>query len=126
MRVEHLSAQTDVARILEALDVDAGGRKILASKARLHLIYIRKLHVGAANILKQDALSVGADLAVPKGTIVAKTPTVDALLMETAGGAGAQGAGATVRPQGARKGTQAFRTAKATAGGTDHGRRQCQ
>ena len=83
MRVEHLSPQTDVARILESLDVDAGGRKILESKARLHLIYIRELHVGAANILKQDALSVGADLAVPKGTILAKTPTVDALLMGT-------------------------------------------
>lgn len=83
MRVEHLCSQTDVARILESLDVDAGGRKILESKARLHLIYIRELHVGAANILKQDALSVGADLAVPKGTILAKTPTVDALLMGT-------------------------------------------
>jgi len=41
------------------------------------------MHVGAANILKQDALSVGADLAVPKGTIIAQTPRVDALLMAT-------------------------------------------
>ena len=32
---------------------------------------IKDLHVGAANILKQDALSIGADLAVPHGTVIA-------------------------------------------------------
>ncbi|WP_345984668.1 dihydropteroate synthase [Sulfurimonas sp. HSL-1656] len=83
MRVEQLSTRSDIAALLERLDVDAGGRKILAAKAALHFLYIRDLHVGAANILKQDALSVGADLAVPKGTIVAKTPRVDALLLAT-------------------------------------------
>ncbi len=83
MRVEHLTSQSDVSVLLERLDVDAGGRKILAQKSKLHLIFIRDLHVGAANILKQDALSIGADLAVPKGTIVAKTKAVDALLMAT-------------------------------------------
>jgi len=84
VRAEHLSSQSDVAALLARLDVDAGGRKILMAKSRLHFIYLRDLHVGAANILKQDALSVGADLAVPKGTIVAQTPRVDALLMATA------------------------------------------
>lgn len=83
MRVEHLSVDCDVDALLRTLGVDGGGIKILASKARLHLIMIRELHVGAANILKQDALSVGADLAVPKGTVLAATPTVDALLMAT-------------------------------------------
>lgn len=83
MRVEHLSGHCDVQALLRTLGVDGGGVKILASKARMHLIMLRDLHVGAANILKQDALSVGADLAVPKGTVVAATPTVDALLMAT-------------------------------------------
>ncbi|WP_345969338.1 dihydropteroate synthase [Sulfurimonas sp. HSL1-6] len=83
MRVERLSTQSDIRTLLARLDVDAGGRKILAAKAALHFIYIRDLHVGAANILKQDALSVGADLAVPKGTILAQTPRVDALLLAT-------------------------------------------
>jgi len=83
VQVEHLSSRTDVASLLARLDVDDGGRKILAAKAELHLISIRDLHVGAANILKQDALSVGADLAVPRGTILAQTPRVDALLIAT-------------------------------------------
>ena len=41
------------------------------------------MHVGAANILKQDALSIGADLAVPTGVIVAKKDRVDAILIGT-------------------------------------------
>ena len=55
----------------------------MEEKAQILHLLIRDLHVGVANILKQDALSVGGDLAVPKGTVLAKTPTVDALLMVT-------------------------------------------
>jgi dihydropteroate synthase len=71
----------DIKRYLQRLGVDGGGIDILQSKAKLHLIEISDLHVGAANILKQDALSVGADLAVPRGTVIAKTPKVDVLLI---------------------------------------------
>ena len=39
--------------------------------------------LGAANILKQDALSIGADLAVPSGVIIAKDKYVDAVLIGT-------------------------------------------
>ena len=41
------------------------------------------MHVGAANILKQDALSIGADLAVPSGVIIARDKYVDAVLIGT-------------------------------------------
>jgi dihydropteroate synthase len=83
MQVEKLSNSIDAKKYLERLGVDAGGCSVLSSKMQTHLIYIRDLHVGAANILKQDALSIGADLAVPKGTVVAKTPRVDCLLIAT-------------------------------------------
>jgi len=83
MIVEHLSENLDVKRYLKEMNVDSGGVGILSSKAKVHLISIKDLHVGAANILKQDALSVGADLAVPRGTIVAQTPRVDCLLIAT-------------------------------------------
>ena len=81
MRIEKIATATDAMTLLERIGCDAGGRKILQKKMRLHLFYIKELHVGAANILKQDALSVGADLAVPKGAVVAKEPYVDALLI---------------------------------------------
>ena len=83
MFVEKLSNQIDAQRLLLELGVDSGGISILASKMINHIIYIKDLHVGGANILKQDALSVGADLAVPRGTVVAKTPKVDCILIAT-------------------------------------------
>lgn len=68
-------------KAFEKLGCDKPGTKILAKKCNIHTIYIKNLHVGAANILKQDALSIGADLAVPMGVIVAREPYVDAILI---------------------------------------------
>ena len=81
MRIEHLSNSTDLTAELKRIGVDTGGISILRDKGTLHLIRIRDLHVGAANILKQDALSVGADLAVPRGTVTASVPQVDVVLI---------------------------------------------
>lgn len=83
MRIEKLSSEIDFKNILRELGVDGRGVDILASKMQHHLFYIKDLHVGAANILKQDALSIGADLAVPRGTVIAINKTVDAILVVT-------------------------------------------
>lgn len=81
MQVEVLSNSIDIKKYLRDINVDSGGIEILSSKANINYIYIRGLHVGAANILKQDALSIGADLAVPRGTVIAKEPYVDCILI---------------------------------------------
>lgn len=81
MQIELLSNSIDIKKYLRDINVDSGGVEILASKANINIIYIRDLHVGAANILKQDALSVGADLAVPRGTVIAKELYVDCILI---------------------------------------------
>jgi len=83
MYIRRLSNNIDTRAWIEKLKVDSGGRKILDEKMHLELFYIQNLHVGAANILKQDALSIGADLAVPKSTILCDEPYVDCLLMGT-------------------------------------------
>lgn len=83
MWIEKISNDIDYKKALEEIGVDGGGVNILASKMKHHLFYIKDLHVGAANILKQDALSIGADLAVPKGTVIAKHERVDAILIAT-------------------------------------------
>lgn len=83
MYIRELSTQIDTKAWLERLDIESGGRRILDEKMHLHLFYIQGLHVGAANILKQDALSIGADLAVPKGTVLCESPFVDCILMGT-------------------------------------------
>jgi len=83
MHLEKINSNSNIEKILNDLGVDSGGINILSSKSKTHLINIKNLHVGGANILKQDALSVGADLAVPRGTVLAKTKTVDCLLIAT-------------------------------------------
>jgi len=54
------------------IGTDKTGAKILSKKSNIIHLYIQNLNVAAANILKQDALSIGADLAVPRGTILAQ------------------------------------------------------
>jgi dihydropteroate synthase len=83
MQVRKLPNSVDIKAYLENLGVDKGGIAILASKAKHHLLYIKDLHVGGANILKQDALSIGADLAVPRGTVIAAISKVDCILIAT-------------------------------------------
>lgn len=73
----------DAKKLFTQLDCDKGGISILSKKAKLHSLYIKQMHVGAANILKQDALSIGADLAVPTGVITAKEKYVDGILLGT-------------------------------------------
>ena len=73
----------DTKKFYENLGCDSGGISILSKKSKLHTLYIKNMHVGAANILKQDALSIGADLAVPSGVIIAKDKFVDAVLIGT-------------------------------------------
>jgi dihydropteroate synthase len=71
----------DFLKTYHALGCDKAGSKILNLKSNMHTILLKNLHVGAANILKQDALSIGADLAVPMGVIVARQKYVDAILI---------------------------------------------
>lgn len=73
----------DTKKFYKNLGCDDGGISILSKKSKTHTLYIKDLHVGAANILKQDALSIGADLAVPSGVIIAKDKYVNAVLIGT-------------------------------------------
>jgi len=83
MQIKRISNDTDVKKLMENLNVDKPGIKIMAKKANLYLFYIKDMHIGAANILKQDALSIGAELALPNGAITCRFSTCDALLIGT-------------------------------------------
>jgi len=76
-----LSEGSDIVRAMKAMDCDPGGVKIMAKKATHHFFFIRQMRTPAANILKQDALAIGAELAVPGGVIVCATERVDAVLI---------------------------------------------
>lgn len=73
----------DIKKFLRQLNCDLGGINIMSKKAKVHTLFIKDIHVGAANILKQDALSIGAEVAVPDGVVIAKEKYVNALLIGT-------------------------------------------
>jgi len=81
LKIKQLSNDIDAKKYLTELNVDSGGIKILAKKMSLHLYLIENMHYAAANILKQDALSIGADLAVPQGVITCSQERVNAILI---------------------------------------------
>jgi dihydropteroate synthase len=81
LNIKKISNDLDFKELLEKVGVDIGGVSILKSKMNMNLFYIKKLKTPAANILKQDCLSIGADLAVPKNTILCQDEFVDAILI---------------------------------------------
>ncbi len=81
MVVKQLSLDINVRQYLKEIGVDAGGLNIMSAKAQLYMVSIKNLQSPGANVLKQDALSIGAELAVPKGTVMAKKEYVDCLLI---------------------------------------------
>lgn len=83
MRIYQISTDTSAKELLRHLGVDKAGIAIMAAKMELCLFYIEGISCGAANILKQDALSIGADLAVPVGVVTCEKSHVDAILMGT-------------------------------------------
>lgn len=66
---------------LRTLGVESGGVEIISKKMDLFYIFIKNLKTQAANILKQDALSIGAELAVPGGVILCEKSHCDCLLI---------------------------------------------
>jgi dihydropteroate synthase len=83
MKLYQLGHITDKKAALKALNVESGGVHIMAKKMELLYFFIKDLKTPAANILKQDALSIGADLAVPSGVILCEKPTYDCILIGT-------------------------------------------
>jgi dihydropteroate synthase len=81
--IQKLSSDTLVSEVFKKIGVDASGARILQKKSYIDCFFIPSLDIRAANILKQDALSIGADLAVSKGVAAMSVKSTDALLMCT-------------------------------------------
>ncbi|MEA3418231.1 MAG: dihydropteroate synthase [Campylobacterota bacterium] len=83
MNVYRLGTILDKKEALKALGVESGGISIMTKKMELLTFYLKDLRTPAANILKQDALSIGADLAVPGGVITCEKSEYDCILIGT-------------------------------------------
>ncbi len=81
MKCEKLSSDIDVFKLINHIGSSKEGASIMAKKAKKSFLHVKQIKTPAANILKQEALSLGADFAVPKGVIVCEEEFVDGLLM---------------------------------------------
>jgi len=81
MRILDIREKRDLECIFKNLKVDPHGIKIMLPKACPFLVYIDKLSHISANILKQEMLSLGADVAISKGALTGKDKTTGCLLI---------------------------------------------
>lgn len=83
MRVLNLAGIREIKQVMRDIKVDPFGIEIMAPKAMHYLVRINSISNIAANILKQETLSLGADAAIARGALTGKTKKTDCLLMGT-------------------------------------------
>lgn len=81
MRILEINRYSSLQSIMREIKVDPYGIKIMVPKALTFLIKINSLSNIAANILKQEMLSLGGDAAIAKEAITGKTKKTDCLLI---------------------------------------------
>ncbi|UCD38149.1 MAG: dihydropteroate synthase [Fidelibacterota bacterium] len=73
----------ELAQEFSSIDVDEGGAGIMAPKAAFHILRLRELKSPAANILKQEMLSLGGECATSRSVILGDPNPQDVIIMGT-------------------------------------------
>jgi dihydropteroate synthase len=81
MRILSITQEKDLRQLMRRMNVDAYGIKIMLPKAQSFLLKVNALSNIAANILKQEMLSLGGDVAVSRGALTGKARKTDCLIM---------------------------------------------
>ncbi|MDL0089112.1 dihydropteroate synthase [Campylobacter gastrosuis] len=81
MKFYKINEKSNFDEICKSIAASTAGVNIMREKSTLNFIYIKDIKSPAANILKQDALSVGADLVTHKDTIFGREMLSNALLI---------------------------------------------
>lgn len=83
MKFYRINENSDFDAICKRIAPSIGGLKLMSKKSHVNFIFIDGIGSPAANILKQDALSAGAELVTNKDTIFGREERSSALLMGT-------------------------------------------
>ncbi|MFH1889073.1 MAG: dihydropteroate synthase [Candidatus Omnitrophota bacterium] len=81
MRILQPNNHKELKKLMQDIKVDPYGIEIMLPKAVWHLVRIDSLSSIAANILKQEMLSLGGDVAVSRDTLTGKVKKTDCLVM---------------------------------------------
>ncbi len=77
------SVPAEFAKTMEELGVSPAGIQYMQAKGNFYTFLVKKLSLPAANILKQEMLSIGGEIALHQRTIIGDIPATDGLLMGT-------------------------------------------
>jgi len=80
-RILKISSLNEAKKELEKINVSSQGVQVMAPKAIGTSIKLTNIKLGAANILKQEMLSVGGDAAVARGVVNGKLEYSDIILL---------------------------------------------
>ncbi len=78
-----ISSKKDLKQLFDNLKVDPYGIEIMLPKSISFLIKISSISCIAANILKQEMLSLGGDVALPRDVLIGKIKKTDCVLIAT-------------------------------------------
>lgn len=83
MKIYKINPDSDFDLLCNNIKPQITGQKIMQKKAKLNFFYIKNIKRVATNILKQDALSIGAELVSSKESIFGGDKLENALLIAT-------------------------------------------
>jgi dihydropteroate synthase len=81
MRIIHIDQPQDLKQIFHDIKVDPYGIQIMLPKALNYLLKLDSVSNIVANILKQEMLSLGADVAISRDAITGKVKKTDCLII---------------------------------------------
>jgi dihydropteroate synthase len=81
MRIFRFNSLEEITKLMHEIGVDPYGAKIMLPKSATFLIHLNAVNNIAANILKQEMLSLGADAAIAKGALTGKAKNTNILLI---------------------------------------------
>ncbi len=80
-RIITINTIQDAREILQQIGVSSQGVEVMAPKAVGRSLLLHNVQTGAANILKQEALIIGADIAMSKGIVEGEKKSTNLLFM---------------------------------------------
>ncbi len=83
LHLRFINNTKEANKALEAIQVDPSGINMMNSKALHYTIKVEDLQIKAALILKQDMLSIGGEVALPRDVMNLKDEKTTAILMAT-------------------------------------------
>lgn len=75
--------QAEIAKLIDRVGCDPAGVKIMAPKGEMLIIHVENLSLKAANILKQEMLSRGGEVALHRDVAGLRTEKTNALIIGT-------------------------------------------